>query len=154
MPKLIKNGEIIADSWAAVDPEASSVPSGQICSLDQWLALADKSNSAVQLEPDQPPAPLLAHLDEIALVSINFQAFMDGRGFSYGRELRERGYAGELRAAGHFVQDQLTYLQRVGFDAFAPADDSDLEGALSQLGLFTEFYQASIDQAQPLFRRR
>lgn len=154
MPRLIKNGDISEDNWLAVEADGSTVSARQICTLDQWLALDDKSQSAVQLEPDQPPAPLFEHLDAIALVSINFQAFMDGRGFTYGRELRERGYKGELRASGHFIRDQLTYLQRVGFDAFAPADDSHLEDALASLNQFTEFYQASMDQPQPLFRRR
>lgn len=154
MPRLIKHGEIVTDSWASIDPAAESVSPKQICTLEQWLALTDKRDSAVQLEPDQPPAPLLENLDDISLIVINFQAFMDGRGFTYGRELRDRGYTGELRAGGHFIRDQLTYLQRVGFDAFAPADDSALEESLASLNAFTEFYQASIDQPQPLFRRR
>lgn len=154
MPRLIKNGSISDDTWTPVDPEATATEPGQICTLEQWLALADKRGSGVQLEADQPPAPLLAHLDEIALVAIHFHTFMDGRGFSYARELRERGYTGELRATGHFIRDQLTYMRRVGFDAFAMADDSLLEDALGSLDQFTQFYQASIDQPLPLFRRR
>ena len=122
--------------------------------LDQWLALADKADSAVQLEPDQPPAPLLDALDSIRLVVIHFPAFMDGRGFSYGRELRERGFRGELRASGQFIRDQMAYLQRLGFNAFAPDDDSSLESDLDSLDDFSEFYQAAIDQPEPLFRRR
>ena len=85
---------------------------------------------------------------------VNFPVFTDGRGFSYGRELRERGYQGELRAAGHFIRDQLTYLSRCGFDAFQMADESQLEDALASLDDFSESYQAAIDQPLPLFRRR
>lgn len=154
MPMLIKNGAIVEDTWASVDQSSDTAREKQVCTLDQWLALTDKKGSAVQLEPDQPPAPLLEHLNDIALIVINFQAFMDGRGFSYGRELRERGFKGELRAGGHFIRDQLTYLGRVGFNAFAPADDTNLEDALASLNAFSESYQASIDQPQPLFRRR
>ena len=154
MPKLIKDGAIVEDSWLPINPEADTVGSGQICTLPQWLQLKDKQGSAVQLEPDEPPAPLLDSLQDIELVVVNFSAFMDGRGFSYGRELRERGYAGELRAGGHFIRDQLTYLQRVGFNAFQMPQEEQLEEAMASLGSFSEFYQAAIDQPLPLFRRR
>ena len=154
MPRLIKNGAIIQDPWLPVDPESPGAAANQVCSLDQWLALEDKAGGAVQLEPAQAPAPLFDALELIDLVVINFPVFTDGRGFSYGRELRERGYTGELRAAGHFIRDQLTYLTRCGFDAFQMTDESQLEEALASLGDFTEYYQAAIDQPQPLFRRR
>ncbi|MFT4520224.1 MAG: hypothetical protein ACI9JM_002624 [Halioglobus sp.] len=152
MPKLIKDGSIIDDQWITVDAQSSV--QGQICTLAQWLQLSDKGGSAVLLEADEPPAPLFESLEEIAVIAINFPVFTDGRGFSYGRELRERGYQGELRASGHFIRDQMTYLERVGFNAFALEDESQLEGALSSLGSFTEFYQAAVDQPLPLFRRR
>jgi uncharacterized protein (DUF934 family) len=143
MPRIIKNGAVTED-WRA----------GPVYTLEQWLQLDDKRGSAVQLEPGEVPSPLLGHLDDIELVVVNFPVFTDGRGFSYGRELRERGYTGELRAAGHFLRDQLTYLSRCGFDAFEMADESALENALSSLADFTEHYQAAIDKPLPLFRRR
>ncbi len=143
-PKLMRDGAIVEDRWQATD----------IQSLEAWLALPDKAGTAVQLEPDQPPAPLLAHLAEIELVAINFITFMDGRGFSYARELRDHGFAGELRAVGGFIPDQLHYLQRCGFDSFEIAGEVDLEDALAQLSAFSEHYQASADKPQPLFRRR
>ena len=85
---------------------------------------------------------------------VNFPVFTDGRGFSYGRQLRERGFRGELRASGQFIQDQLTYLRRCGFNAFRMADETGLEAALGRLADFSESYQASADQPLPLFRRR
>lgn len=154
MQKLIINGSIVEDEWLPADPDSPAPGEGRILTLDQWLALEDKSGSAVQLEPGQAPAPLLPFLEAIELVAINFPVFTDGRGFSYARELRERGYRGELRATGHFLRDQLTYLRRCGFDAFQMADEPDLEAALQRLEDFSEHYQASIDQPLPLFRRR
>jgi uncharacterized protein (DUF934 family) len=154
MPRLIKDGAICEDTWLAAEPTGTSNTTGRICSLEQWQALADKSGSAVQLDPGDDPALLYDALDDLALVAINFPAFTDGRGFSYARDLRERGYRGELRAVGHFIRDQMTYLGRVGFNAFQPADDSDLDEALASLRDFSEFYQAAIDQPEPLFRRR
>ena len=142
MPRLIKSGAIVEDHG----PE--------VLDLEQWLQCADRSNRAVVLEPGETLAPLLEHVQEIPLVLVNFPTFMDGRGFSYGRELRERGYKGELRAVGHFMRDQLTYLSRCGFDAFQFEDESELEAALESLADFSEYYQASVDSPEPLFRRR
>lgn len=154
MPRLIKHGEIVNDTWTPMDPDVASPVTGRICTLGQWLQLADKSDSAVQLEPGQEPEALFDHLGQIKLIVINFPVFTDGRGFSYARNLREHGYAGELRAAGNFIRDQLTYLSRCGFDAFQMAEEASLEEALGSLADFTEYYQAAVDQPLPLFRRR
>ena len=154
MRKLIKGGRVVEDSWQPVDTEMANPGRQQILSLDQWLRLTDKSERAVMLEPGQAPAPLFDYLKGIPLIAINFPEFTDGRGFSYGRELRERGFVGELRACGHFIRDQMSYLARCGFDAFQLADDSLLAEALASLHDFSEHYQAAIDQPLPLFRRR
>ncbi|MEH6588419.1 MAG: DUF934 domain-containing protein [Halioglobus sp.] len=142
MPRLIKNGAIVEDH------------SPEVLDLEQWLQMEDRATRAVVLEPGETLAPLLEHIAELPLVLVNFPTFMDGRGFSYGRELRERGYKGELRAVGHFMRDQLTYLARCGFDAFQFEDEAELDDAVASLADFSEYYQASIDQPKPLFRRR
>jgi uncharacterized protein (DUF934 family) len=154
MPRIIKDGAITEDNRASIDSGDSSPGQGQICTLQQWQKLTNKQGSAVQLEPGQEPTPLLQDLEDIELVVINFSVFTDGRGFSYGRELREQGYSGELRATGHFIRDQLTYLGRCGFNAFDLQEGADLHEALNSLKDFSEHYQASIDSPQPLFRRR
>lgn len=142
MPKLIKGGAIVEDD------------SPEVLDLETWLACEERAARAVILEPGETLEPLFEHLSELALAMVNFPVFTDGRGFSYARDLRERGYTGELRAVGHFMRDQLTYLARCGFDAFQMEDESQLEGALASLADFSEYYQASIDSPQPLFRRR
>ena len=152
MPRLICDGRIIEDDWLAPNPD-EQLPH-HLPTLAQWELLADKSASAVQLEPGDSIGPLLDALNSISLVAINFPVFTDGRGFSYARELRERGYSGELRAVGHFIADQLHYLFRCGFNAFQLEQENGLEAALEQLTVFSEHYQASIDQPLPLFRRR
>ena len=154
MPRLIKHDTIVEDSWLSPDAELDAPRAHQIATLEQWCKLPEKQDSAVQLEPGQEPTPLLDALSQISLVVVNFPVFTDGRGFSYGRTLREAGYKGELRAGGHFIRDQLTYLKRCGFDAFQFDDDSVLENALASLSDFSEYYQAAVDQPLPLFRRR
>lgn len=154
MPNLIKNGALQEDAWQRVEPDSTRVIPNGIYALAAWQQLADKQQSGVQLEPGDGIESLVDHLDSIAVVAINFPVFTDGRGFSYARELREKGYQGELRAVGHFIRDQLTYLSRVGFDAFQLEDETQLDMALHSLHDFSESYQACIDQPLPLFRRR
>lgn len=154
MRKLIKASRIVEDRWQPVDADTANPGRQQIHSLDQWLRLTDRSGRAVMLELGQAPAPLFDELERIPLIAINFPEFTDGRGFSYGRELRERAFAGELRACGHFIRDQMSYLARCGFDAFQLADESLLTEALASLQDFSEHYQAAVDQPLPLFRRR
>ena len=152
MPRLIKHGAIVEDDWLPAQEDDAG--DAHILTLEQWTQRPDKQGLAVQLEPGQAPSPLFDFLEQIPLVAINFPVFTDGRGFSYGRELRERGFTGELRACGHILPDQMTYLRRCGFDAFQLADEGRLEEALAGLADFDEYYQASIDQPLPLFRRR
>ncbi len=154
MLRVIKHGAITEDTWLPIEPEAAEAPAGGICTLEQWQALADKHNSAVQIEPGDGIDALLNHLNQLALVTVNFPVFTDGRAFSYARELRQRGYTGELRATGHFLPDQLTYLHRVGCDSFAPAEDADWNEYLGREHDFSVHYQAAIDEPQPLFQRR
>ncbi|MFO7550594.1 MAG: DUF934 domain-containing protein [Haliea sp.] len=154
MPRLIKQGQITSDPWLPSEAEAETAPESHLPTLSQWLSLADKAGSAVQIEPGDGVSELLPALDAVRLVAVNFPLFTDGRGFSYARELRERGYAGELRAVGAFLPDQLHYLRRCGFDTFQFSDESRLEEGLRQLDIFSEHYQGAIDEPQPLFRRR
>jgi len=144
MPELFHNGSIEEDRWH----------SGHIKSLDQWLALPGKAATAVCLEPDQSIDPLLEHLAAVELIVVHFVTFMDGRGFSQARELREQGYTGELRASGCFLADQLHYLQRCGFDSFVFDEETRPEEIRAQLDVFDQHYQADAIEPRPLYRRR
>jgi uncharacterized protein (DUF934 family) len=52
------------------------------------------------------------------------------------------------------LRDQLFFMKRCGFDAFALREDRDPYEALESLKDFSETYQAATDQPEPLFRRR
>ena len=144
MPKLIKHGQVVVDDW-----------DGRLLSLDELDgSLPAKGSLGVILEPDQPPSEIGVPLEQLDMIAIHFPVFSDGRGFSYARELREQGYAGEIRATGHFLRDQLQYLSRCGFDAFEFPDEADLEDSLNSLHAFSDAYQADTLQKEPLFRRR
>jgi len=164
MPKLIKDKAIVENSWQwfAVNDEDTTpvVPKGQvIVPLKLWLAqrdaLSSRQDVGVYLQNDENPEDLKDDACKLPLIAIEFPGFMDGRGFTLGRLLRERyGFTGELRAAGGFIRDQLTYLSRCGFNAFDCNETFDLNSALSSLNDLPEYYQAAADQELPLFRRR
>ncbi|WP_201527222.1 DUF934 domain-containing protein [Psychrobacter frigidicola] len=65
---------------------------------------------------------VLADLTEFllfqALIVVHVPVFADGRSFSFAQTLRQLGYEGEIRIAGAFGRDQITYLLRVGADSF------------------------------------
>ncbi len=163
---IIKNKTIVEDGWCVLrladgqEPDSVTVPSGPvIVPLAVWLAqretLKARIDVGVWLASSERPEALGA--DDVAklpVIAVDFPKFADGRGYSIAYLLRERsGFKGELRAIGDVLRDQLYYMQRVGFDAFAVRQDKDINDALKALSDFSENYQASVDQPQPLFRR-
>ncbi len=115
---------------------------------------AQSNAAAVRLEPGDDARDLLPHLGRLRLVEINFPVFGDGRGYSAARILREAGYAGELRAVGDVLVDQLAYLRRCGFDAFAPEvplDPTDADAAFTRYG---QAYQPAADGLRPIWALR
>lgn len=78
------------------------------------------------------------------LVAAHFPIFRDGRSFSTAALLRDRlQWAGEIRAIGDVLIDQLLQGARVGFDSFALRPDQDLDVALKQFDLFSVATQNS-----------
>jgi uncharacterized protein (DUF934 family) len=118
-------------------------------------SFGEQSNAtAVRLEPGDEARDLLAHLERIRLVEVNFPVFGDGRGYSSARILREAGYTGELRAVGEVLVDQIAFMRRCGFDAFAPdvpLDPADAENAFARYG---EVYQPTTDLRAPIWAKR
>lgn len=115
----------------------------------------DQSNaSAVRIEPGDDARALLPLLDRIRLVEVNFPSFTDGRGYSAARILREAGYAGELRAVGDVLIDQLSHMRRCGFDSFAPQKPLDESDARAAFDRWPEVYQAAIDGRAPIWAKR
>jgi uncharacterized protein (DUF934 family) len=118
-------------------------------------SFGDQSNAAaVRIEPGDDARDLLAHLERLRLIEVNFPVFGDGRGYSAARILREAGYAGELRAVGDVAVDQLAAMRRCGFDSFAPdtaLDPADADAALTR---WPDVYQPAADGRRPIWARR
>lgn len=110
--------------------------------------------AAVRIEPGEDARELLPHLARLALVEVNFPVFGDGRGYSAARILREAGYEGELRAVGDVLVDQLAFLRRCGFDAFAPDQPLNPEDVDTALTRWSEVYQPAADARIPIWNLR
>ena len=114
----------------------------------------DTNATAVRIEPGDDARELLSRIGQLSLVEVTFPAFRDGRGYSSARILREAGYKGELRAAGDVLADQLPFMRRCGFDAFAPNAPLD-EAVVARLtAIFPDVYQAAADGAVPVWKLR
>jgi len=118
-------------------------------------AFAVQGNAtAVRIEPGDDARALLPALDGIALIEINFPSYGDGRGYSAARILREHCYAGELRAVGDVLIDQLSHMRRCGFDAFAPDKPITPDAADKALATWPEVYQKTVDGRAPIWALR
>jgi uncharacterized protein (DUF934 family) len=162
---IIKNKTVVADDWRVLRlsegdvPESVIVPSGKvIVPLKVWLAqrnaLQLRKDVGVWLASNERAEDLQNDVSRFSVIAVDFPKFGDGRGYSIAYHLRSRlGYRGELRAIGDVLRDQLFYMQRAGFDAFATREDKNINDALKGLTDFSISYQASVDESQPLFRR-
>ena len=118
-------------------------------------AFGEQSNAAaVRLEPGDEARDLLPHLERLRLIEINFPVYGDGRGYTAARVLREAGYAGELRAVGDVLVDQLAFMRRCGFDAFAPEVPLDPAAAQAAFERYPEVYQPIVDGRAPIWAKR
>ena len=117
-------------------------------------ALAGSNAGAIRVEPGDDVRLLAPHLSRLALIEIAFPKFRDGRGYSSARILREAGFAGELRAAGDVLVDQLHFMRRAGFDSFAPAKPLDPADVAAALTRFPFVYQKAADAAVPVWALR
>lgn len=168
MSRIILNRAVIEDDWQILTlaegeaPEAVHLPAGKVVfPLAVWLArrseiLVSHPDIGVWLNSHEDPAPLAPDFASFRLIAVNFPKFTDGRGYSIARLLRSRyGWDGELRAIGDVLHDQIFYMKRVGFDAFALKAGKDIDKAAAQaFDTFSDCYQTAVDQKQPLFRRR
>ena len=162
---IIKNKALVSDDWTILrlseneTPESVIVPDGKIIvPLKVWqaqrAALENCAERGVWLASNERPEELKGEVEKFDVIAVDFPKFADGRGYSIAYNLRARlGYVGELRAIGDVLRDQMFYMQRVGFDAFAPRPDKNIHDALKGLTDFSETYQTSLDQKLPLFRR-
>ncbi len=111
-----------------------------------------ESPAVLTLANDVDPRTL--DLNGVTRIDLQFPAFTDGRAYSQAFLLRRRlRFAGELRATGDVLIDQLVQMQRTGFDVAVLKDGVDASAAQRQLDRYAGFYQGSAVNTQPRFAK-
>ena len=91
-------------------------------------------------------------LQDIVCIALDFPKFTDGRAFSQAHVLRRRGFAGDIRATGDVLIDQLLQLQRSGFTSAVLREGQDADHGARLLAHYSGFYQGDV-QNLPHFVR-
>ena len=84
-------------------------------------------------------------------ITLHFPKFSDGRAFSQAVILRRRGFAGDIRAQGDVLIDQLVQMQRCGFSSALLRADQDAAHGHHLMAHYSGFYQGDIRPTAPHF---
>jgi uncharacterized protein (DUF934 family) len=151
-PRLWTQAGFAEDGWTRIASPDEVVPGErQIAPLEIWLTLGgnERAGLGVHVAPGEALEPLLEHLDEVALISLGFPKFSDGRSFSKAELLRSRyGYEGPIRASGEVLIDQIPHMLRTGFDEFEVSDETALRRLREgRVGGLPHYYQPTAKAA-------
>ena len=125
------------------DSTRAQAPNGSESGLQQGVLVLDNAVN-----------PLEVSLDGVQVVELHFPKFTDGRAFSQAFLLRRRlGFAGDIRATGDVLVDQLAQMQRTGFSSAVLRADQDVAVGELLLRHYSAFYQGDAVQTAPLFAR-
>jgi len=158
---LVKGDRAVTDGWTHLDDEAEIPAEGPITvSWSRWHRHHDVLHRSAPLLGVRVPntvavAEIGLAVSNFSLIALSFPSFTDGRAFSQARILRDRHhYAGELRATGNFLRDQLQFMQRCGIDAFEVPERAITEDWFAALNEIDLFYQPAADNRPWILRQR
>ena len=146
---LLKAGAVVEDAWLHLDDDAP-LPSEEVAitvGSGRWAREREKllgrsGPLGIRLANDEPLDGVVVDLPRLSLIVLHFPKFTDGRAYSQARQLRTRhGFAGELRATGNVLQDQLLLMTRVGFDAFVIEAADAARRFAAAISAYDRFYQ-------------
>ena len=122
----------------------------QILAHTDYQAPAESGDGVLVLANDVNA--LDVNLDGITQIDLHFPAFTDGRAFTQAYLLRRRRkFAGDIRATGDVLIDQLVQMQRTGFSSAVLRAGVDAADAQKQFARFSGFYQADAINPLPHF---
>lgn len=149
-----ESGFVENDPWVIETEELKAVEGQQVLlPLDAFIARAEESNEiglGVLITPADDVEKLHPFIDRVALVAVSFPAFSDGRGFSHASLLRSRlNYAGDLRAVGDVLIDQVPLMLRTGFTSFAVRNETAIRRlSENRLPAIDVYYQPTAKAAK------
>ena len=164
MPTLIRwregAAEAAEDPFTTIDDD-QVIPQGDVIislkrfqSEGDWL-LGQCRHVGVRVQSDEAIEDLAYDLPRIAVISLVFPKFRDGRAYSAARLLRERfAFSGEVRAVGDVLVEQAPFMIRCGFDAFQPTDGTDAAQWTAAGHRYAHVYQRAADGREPAFAER
>tara|TARA_B100000965_G_C19199694_1_gene586765 strand:+ start:137 stop:592 length:456 start_codon:yes stop_codon:yes gene_type:complete len=100
----------------------SEIKNYSIIDKKNWILLKDqiikkKLIIGIEIFSDEIFDISKQDLRALCLIQINFKTFKDGRPFTFVKKLRkELKFNNEIRAAGHILPDQYSFLLRCGFN--------------------------------------
>lgn len=153
--KIWRDGAFVSDAWRTVETVEGLedgdliVPAELLHEDGDALLSRNSGRTGVLLEAGEDIGAIVPYLDRLSLVALSFPAFTDGRAYSKAVRLRQQhGFAGEIRAVGDVLLDQVEFMQRCGFDTLEISHEVTAE-RLSE-GRYTQLnrhYQPALDEA-------
>ncbi|MCW7552541.1 DUF934 domain-containing protein [Endozoicomonas gorgoniicola] len=160
--KLLKDGEFCPDNSIVWHPDLIITDDVQdiLVPLSLWLSHKEdirplSLRKLLYILPDDELTETEADLSEFNGIAIEFPGFLDGRGYSHARTLRDHlNYRGEIRAVGDVLVDQLFFMKRCGFSSFVLKPGQNPDAAVKALNTFQFSYQQGSDSQMPLHHIR
>ena len=120
------------------------------------LPTSAEAEKTLQIANDANLAELAASgaFEGVERIELQFPKFTDGRAYSQALLLRRRyKFAGDIRATGDVLIDQLVHMHRSGFTSAVLAEGVDASAAQRQFERFAAFDQGDVHDPRPLFAR-
>jgi uncharacterized protein (DUF934 family) len=115
-------------------------------------AALECGQKSIEIPNDADPRGL--DLTGVDRIDLRFPKFTDGRAYSQAYLLRRRlGFAGDIRATGDVLIDQLVQMARSGFSSAVLREGVDASAAQRQFDRFAAFYQGDAVTPAPRFAR-
>ena len=161
MALLDINGLTLANEWNDVESWTGTVSSDSIIvpftDFTAHASVIDTdslSRLGVRLTVEDDVAEIASYVPSLGLIELVFAQFKDGRPFSTAVKLRrEQGFAGDLRASGDFIPDQVLFLIRCGFSSVIVPPQFDVKQVKASLSAYTVAYQSAEDQKLALVEK-
>ena len=160
--RLWTHDQFVFDHWRRLDDAAPvERASRPLLSLARWrregaalrqrgqrIGLALETGETLDRSSDDPSG--------LAVIALVLGKFTDGRVYSTARHLREDwGYAGEIRATGDVLLDQIPLMLRAGIDAFEITDAATIRALeRGHLPAVSRVYQRGVDAVPRPWRER
>lgn len=157
---LWKNGAFVAETWRFPAPDEpvgdgpAAVGKARFLAEREALASRNADLGLVLLSGEGLDGLSEEDIHRFRLVVLVIPRYTDGRCYSTAAMLRERfGFAGEIRAAGDVLRDQIPLMWRCGIDALEvvnePTRRALAEGKVRSTGVHYQPTAAARGEAVP-----